>query len=127
MTPEFPIDFEMPLPPRELQPNHRCHWRAKARAVKLYRNVACGVVLGTFIPNEPLGSLLVQATFYHASKRRRDRDNLLASLKAAFDGMTDAGLVADDSLMVHLPVKTEIDRDNPRVVIRIAEGEFSGI
>lgn len=41
--------------------------------------------------------------------RRRDRDNLLASLKAAFDGIADAGLVENDAGLTHLPVHIVID------------------
>ena len=55
------------------------------------------------------------ARFFFKTRRRRDRDNLLASLKAAFDGLADAGLVADDSGLIHMPVEQYIDRADPRV------------
>jgi len=57
----------------------------------------------------------VTARFFFKTRRRRDRDNLLASLKAAFDGLADAGLVADDSGLIHMPVEQYIDRADPRV------------
>ena len=60
-----------------------------------------------------------QATFYFRDLRRRDRDNLLASLKAAFDGLADAHILEDDSGLVHLPVRIEKDRENPRVELEI--------
>ena len=34
------IVIELPLPAKELSPNSRCHWRAKAKAVKAYRAMA---------------------------------------------------------------------------------------
>jgi len=44
---------------------------------------------------------------FHVS-RRRDRDNLAASLKAARDGIADAGLVAND---------TDIRNVDPEIVV----------
>jgi Holliday junction resolvase RusA-like endonuclease len=52
---------------------------------------------------------------------RRYRNNLLASLKPAFDGLADASVVADDSGMIHMPVEQHMDRDDPRVEI-VVEG-----
>jgi len=57
----------------------------------------------------------VTARFFFRNRRRRDRDNLLASLKPAFDGLADAGVVGNDSGMVHMPVEQYVDRTNPRV------------
>jgi len=57
----------------------------------------------------------VTARFFFKTRRRRDRDNLLASLKPAFDGLADAGLVVDDSGLIHMPVEQHIDRTDPRV------------
>ena len=49
----------------------------------------------------------VTPVFRFGDKRRRDKDNLLASLKAAFDGLTDAGVWTDDSEATYLPVRIE--------------------
>lgn len=50
---------------------------------------------------EPIAEADIVCVFYFKDKRRRDRDNLLASLKAAFDGIADAGIVSDDSSFRH--------------------------
>jgi Holliday junction resolvase RusA-like endonuclease len=52
----------------------------------------------------PAKRVTIQATLWHKTNRRRDGDNALASLKAAFDGLVDAGILADDSGVTHLPV-----------------------
>jgi Holliday junction resolvase RusA-like endonuclease len=48
---------------------------------------------------------------------------MLSSLKAAFDGLADAGLIADDSGLTHLPVIVKVDKLNPRVELHIVEGD----
>ena len=106
------------LPPRELSPNARPHWAAKARAVRQYREAAYLLALAEQ-PARPMRRARVTATFFFRDKRRRDGDNLLASLKPAFDGLADAGIVADDSAMIHMPVEQRVDRQNPRVEIAV--------
>ncbi len=114
------IKITLPLPPKELSPNARGHWAAKARATKGYRQWAWAEAVSTSGGRRFrwLAATAV-ATFYFPQRRRRDRDNLLASLKAAFDGITDAEIIADDSGLIHLPVAVTIDRDNPRVEISL--------
>lgn len=111
----------LPLPPRALSPNARPHWAAKAKAVQGYREAAYlsalakrpGSLRGR--RDRPTRLARVTARFYFRNRRRRDGDNLLASLKPAFDGIADAGVVANDSGMIHMPVEQYVDRKNPRV------------
>ena len=106
----------LPLPPRELSPNARPHYMAKARAVKCYRETAYLSSLAER-PFRPLHAARVTARFFFRTRRRRDRDNLLASLKPAFDGIADARVVANDAGMIHMPVEQYADRTDPRVEI----------
>jgi Holliday junction resolvase RusA-like endonuclease len=108
----------LPLPPRELSPNARPHWAAKARAVRQYRETAYLSALAE-CRARPLRVARVTARFYFRTQRRRDRDNLLASLKPAFDGIADAGVVANDAGMIHMPVEQYVDRIDPRVEIAV--------
>lgn len=108
----------LPLPPKQLSPNARICWQAKARAVKRYRALAHA---NCYQSARRWKTAEAEAVFYFRDRRRRDRDNLLASLKAAFDGIAAAGVVADDAGITHLPVRVEVDRDNPRVEITIKE------
>ena len=108
------------LPPGALSPNARVPWAAKARATKRYREVAYLTALASR-PKRPMRVAKVTSRFFFPTRRRRDRDNLLASLKPAFDGLADASVVADDSGMIHMPVEQHMDRDDPRVEI-VVEG-----
>lgn len=111
------------LPPRELSPNWRGHFMAKARAVRKYRQQAWGEAM--FQIQQAQGSVpwwknaTLKATFWFSDLRRRDRDNLLASLKPAFDGLADAHVVVNDSCITYLPVEIGLDRANPRVELEV--------
>ena len=59
--------------------------------------------------------------WYARDSRRRDRDNCLASLKATFDGLTDSGLLVDDSGITHLPLVLAVDPKNPRVELHLTQ------
>ena len=108
----------LPLPPRELSPNARPHWAVKARAVRCYREAAYLSALAGR-PGRPLHAAKVTARFFFRTRRRRDRDNLLASLKPAFDGIADARVVANDAGMIHMPVEQYVDRRDPRVEVAV--------
>jgi len=142
MTPESAVvaacrsvTVTLPLPPRELSPNHTVGSRGgrfrKAGKTKQYRVVAAWAAVDAMVEHNfdhkredgpclwPTAT--VQATFYFKDKRRRDRDNLLASMKAAFDGLADAGLVTNDAGFTYLPVRVEVDKANPRVELVITK------
>ncbi|MDH3719353.1 MAG: hypothetical protein OES79_14635 [Planctomycetota bacterium] len=115
------MTITLPLPPKGLSPNDRMHWAWKAAAVKKYRSwsaavtrteIACSLETCLEIPWK---AAKVQPVFYFKDRRRRDRDNLAASLKAAYDGLVDAGLLVDDEGLVPLPPEIGVDKDNPRV------------
>lgn len=120
----------LPLPPKVLSPNARPRtWHAKNKATGRYRHAAC---LATQLANHPRRQwqhVTAQATFYWPAPARRDVLNAEASLKAAYDGIVDAGLIPDDSyeILRHLPAKFDIDPRRPRVEITITsiEGDTS--
>lgn len=86
----------LPWPPRELSPNSRTHWRAKATRAKAYR-ADCHWLTRHAEPEAPAdGPIPVRITFCPRDKRKRDLDNMLASFKAGLDGVADA-LGVDDS------------------------------
>lgn len=120
------VTIRLPLPSRELSPNGRFHWRSSARAKKFARltaKYATEAQAGFARAGGEMAKATCEARFYFKQDRRRDRDNLLASLKAYFDGVADAGLVRNDSDMTYLPVVVAIDRTNPRVELHITETE----
>lgn len=117
------ITLTLPLPPRALSPNARGHWAAKSRAVKAYRHRAEMTARVNVPPSRRAKwrSAEVRWTWYLPDRRRRDPDNLAASCKSLWDGLRDAGILADDDRLVIHPPTLEIDRANPRLVITLTE------
>lgn len=116
-----PVKIVLPLPSRDVSPNSRGHWAKKARAVKKQRQDAfLGARAALGFRREPRWRLArSKAYFYFRDNRRRDRDNMAASLKGAYDGIVDAGILADDSGLTHEPIVFAVDKTDPRVEIFI--------
>ena len=93
----------------------------KASATKRYRRLTCEAVEEEQVENTPWECCAVEATFYFKTERRRDQDNAMGSLKSAYDGIVDAGLVEDDDFehMKRLYVDFEIDKKYQRVDLKI--------
>jgi Holliday junction resolvase RusA-like endonuclease len=91
-----PIELALPWPSPRLNPNARQHWSALAKAKKRARADAFVRVrsLGHRIPAGV--PLRLSLRFAPPTRARRDLDNLLASCKAALDGVAEA-LGVDDS------------------------------
>lgn len=89
------------------------------KAKKSYRETAHAFAQKALKRKPKWSVAKVQCHFFHQVKRRRDGDNLLASMKSAFDGLVDAGVFTDDSGLIHLPVQKSIDKESPRVEITI--------
>lgn len=115
----------LPLPPRVLSPNSSYTTLrgqfAKAAATKKLRRITAEAVREEGVESAPWGKVEVSAAFYHKTKRRRDADNAIGSLKAAYDGIVDAGLVLDDTPehMERRQPTFAIDKDFPRVELTI--------
>jgi crossover junction endodeoxyribonuclease RusA len=81
-------------PDKDLSPNARKDYRQKAKLVSIARQLACVLTIGErewwhahVSPDSPLETRLI---FYPPDKRKRDIDNLLASMKSSLDGIFDA-------------------------------------
>lgn len=114
----------LPLPPRALSPNGRAHWAtvrkhkaAQKKSAWTQAFLAIRAYYGSLAPRWDRAR--VRTTYYVRDKRgmKRDADNALASLKAAFDGIAEAGVVENDRVFEYAPVEFAIDRDDPRVDI----------
>jgi crossover junction endodeoxyribonuclease RusA len=88
-------------PPLSL--NDQMHWAKKGRITKDVRTVARVLARNARIPAQD--RITVQLHYQPATKRRRDGDNLTATVKPCVDGITDAGVVVDDDSthVTHLP------------------------
>jgi len=108
------VTIELELPPRDLMPNRRPHRMAKARAVKEYRAAAQDAA---FVSMGTDGDIVAKSgfpwdhataqVFWRHSSTQPDRDNALAALKAAFDGIADSGVIGNDRELIHLPMKMQ--------------------
>lgn len=88
----------LPHPAKELRPNGRAHWAAKARAVKAARMEARLRVLSA-LGGEPLewDPARYDVTWFYKGACP-DADNCLAACKAYLDGCCDALGVNDRAL-----------------------------
>jgi len=109
----------LPLPPNSLSPNSRCNRFAVAADKKVYRKRAC-LACDKF-DSPMLEMAYIKVTKFRRTKSKPDGDNLLASMKAAIDGIVDACVVVDDNYnhVRYLPCEFELDRQNPRIQIEI--------
>ena len=115
------LTLVLPKPPRELMPNGRVHWRAKARLTKAHRQYAQVAALAALKGERPEWRRAVaQVVWYSPQAARLDGDNCLSAAKSYFDGLADAGVVANDRGITHLPVQIVKDSET-RVVIAVRE------
>lgn len=72
----------------------------------------------------PVSRVRVQLEYTPRDGRRRDTDNLVATLKAVCDGVVDAGVVPDDTpefMGKPEPVITAPDRVDPHLRLLLVE------
>lgn len=129
----------MPLPPPELSPNTRVFWRKKMAAVAHYRALAA-MHTRQLKPKDwkQAKAATVKVRFFFSDRRRRDKDNLQASLKAAIDGIVGTrlwnpftrkydiennGVLVDDDQLTWLPIEIDIDPFDQYVSIEIITQE----
>jgi crossover junction endodeoxyribonuclease RusA len=114
------ITITLPLPPKEVHPNYRVHWASKAKHTKGYRWLAWYAARAQVEPTHiPWERAQTEAVFHYPTAHVRDGDGAASSLKAAWDGIADAGVIANDAGFTHLPPRLLVDRENPRVVVTI--------
>lgn len=101
--------IELPWPDSSLAPNRKNgrHWgavhSAKVKRLADARLLTLAAMRQAgYIP--PTGLLALTLTFCAPDRRRRDLDNLLAALKADFDGVAQA-LGVDDQLFEPLTLR----------------------
>jgi Holliday junction resolvase RusA-like endonuclease len=99
----YRIDLPYQLPPLSL--NQRLHHRVSA---KLNKDVRAFVAQAAADFPEMLHAI-VELHYVPKDARRRDEDNLVATLKPACDGLVDAGVVDDDTRLYMTKVMPIID------------------
>ena len=84
----------LPLP--ELNPNRKLHHMAKHHYIQQAQEEAMILAINAGIPLKPFKKAHISVTFIAKDKRKRDLDNLFASIKATIDGIVYAGVLEDD-------------------------------
>lgn len=102
--------YELTLPwtAPPLSMNHRRHWRATAEKTKEIRDAAHVLAKQARIGASP--RVAVTLHYRPQSRRVRDAENSTPTLKAACDGLVDAGIVVDDEprfMVKNMPVLHE--------------------
>lgn len=116
-------------PSRALSPNARPHWAMLARAKKAARVEGfCDAMSALkFIKPSALKdvkAVRIQVTFTPPNARRRDLDNLIASIKAHLDGIADAIGIDDSRWIWAAPVIAKPQKPG-RVVVTITSIEVA--
>lgn len=99
-TPEIVQGWEIFLPPpsnrkrKWLSLNDRNHWSRSSPLTRFWRESAYQA--GSALRIQTLEQAWVVAYLSFGDKRRRDVHNYMPTVKAAIDGLTDAGLWIDD-------------------------------
>jgi crossover junction endodeoxyribonuclease RusA len=115
------IDIPM-APPREVSPNARVHWRAKARATREFREAAAWATLDAEFGEGVTDALFRDGIVIDAEiqwgrgRKRIDDDNAWASLKAARDGI--AGMLQTDDAGMRCGRLTQT-RGDGRVIVTL--------
>lgn len=78
----------LPFPPKELNPNRKLHFRAKARFAAEYKQTCFIAAQKYFVQFPVIGNIHLFLKFYPPDNRPRDVDNLLASMKSGLDGIS---------------------------------------
>lgn len=121
------IVIRVGIPDRCLSPNARVHWARRAKAKKAARYSAqwsAAEAMGRLWPrqNAPKWeAATIEPRVYWPNRHKVDGDNMLASLKSAIDGLTDAGLLADDKGVRFLPCVMGYDKADPRVELVVTK------
>ena len=94
------------LPDPDLNPNKRLHYMQLYTAKRNAKDLAMSLVLQQGRPSIPYKKAHISITWVAKDRRRRDPDNLFASMKPYIDGLVEVGLIEDDSAM-HITYELE--------------------
>lgn len=75
--------------------NDRLHHMVKAKKVSEWRKAASVALRAAQVPS--CARVRAGLAYYPAQNRRRDPDNLVATMKPVVDALVDAGVVPDDT------------------------------
>lgn len=109
-------------PPMSVNEQRRAHYHQQAKAKKEVGDVVSWLAKRQGLKN--LRPCIVTVTWFVPDKRRRDTDGLGFFLKAAVDGLVQAGALPDDHSDWVVETRLSIDKSdttNPRIEITLEE------
>ena len=113
------VTIELPWPNKILSPNTRGCWQTKLDAKEAAKEL--GYWVGAQHSGQLRGNVHAWLTFYPPDKRKRDLDNLLASMKSDIDGVC-TGLGIDDSQIKRVTAEWgDLLPKTGKVVLHMAE------
>lgn len=113
------IELIVPVPPRELSPNTRCHWRAQSPKKKAYKLICLAAAQESDnLPASPFPTATIRYEG-HFKAKAWDDDNLIGAMKYARDSFARAGIVADDKHFKTIGAECYGYSKNPRVIVTI--------
>lgn len=115
------ITIELPWPVTALWPNRRSHWRTLNDARQAAHTAAYYLAMdaGANLRVKPY-LIPVEIEFCPPSRRRFDRDNALAALKGAMDGLAEA-MGVDDSKFEPITLRRGEVVKGGKVIVSIQE------
>ena len=122
------ITVTVPIPGKYCDPNVRTQsFQARASHIAKARKTGCLVMTDAInrlkenrrFLSLPWSSVEANIKWFHKTVRFRDVQNIIATLKATFDGFQDAGIVVDDNVISTFTVERLKDADDPRVEITL--------
>lgn len=94
-----------------MSPNARVHWAKLAKAKKKARQLGYYVALASGLGKIDADKITVRYSFYPPSRRTYDKDNLIASMKAAQDGIAQAIGIDDGKWETDHELKGTIEKN----------------
>ena len=117
------FELRIPRPPNSQSPNSRTHWRVKSIDKKKYRETVEILARSKAEREYKITKCRIESHWIFRKRARRDADNLIGSLKAAFDALTRSGVLADDNEVEHAHPQQVVVKDSPSeyVVLKVFE------
>ena len=91
------------LPPREMSPNGRVHWSARNRARRDIQSDIWALILEQEYTGGIIENPIISIRWGLPDRIRRDWDNLIAMTKPIIASLTQASILADDSVRDYTP------------------------
>ncbi len=118
------LTVRLPFPDPKLSPNGRHHYLVKNAAFQAAKDGAVVAIRATGAVvagrEQPIRMI---AHFRCPDKRRRDLDNLLASIKPYIDALVQCGVIDDDNLIEEILLRKTIDRLDPGLTLEVSSCE----